>query len=188
EPNPVLASGFSPLLVAHYRAQAALIELLQSHGARASSVSGRDAPGWGAEGECFRDRLRARGELDVASRGDRIPTGIRAVDGLAPIETGMLVAVRGGAETGLTVLCAEVALRLQALGLPVTWWSTAPQPWFRAELETIAAGAGLAAEVAVAPRSRSCALRDRRSSCLPRKGDGPRWKLSCIGSRRRRRW
>lgn len=152
DPSRASAGGFTPLLVALHRGQDELAALLRSHGGEAPAVGGLDAEGWRLEGERFRARLRARGtKAGLEARGRLIPTGIRALDGWAPIETGMLVAVRGAAETGLMVLMGELGLRLQALGLPVTWWSTVPRPWFRAELETLAAGSGLDAEVVVGP-------------------------------------
>lgn len=59
----------------------------------------------------------------------RLVTGIRALDLLAPLERGTIVRVHGAAETGLTVLLAELAARFAAMGGHNVWTSGGTGNW-----------------------------------------------------------
>ena len=74
---------------------------------------------------------------------DRIVTGIKAIDLLAPLERGMLVRVHGPAETGLTVLLAELSARFAALGGHAVWTSGASKRWQGGVLDQMVADLGV---------------------------------------------
>lgn len=83
-------------------------------------------------------------------QGEPLETGIKAVDLFAPLERGMLVRVHGRAETGLMVLVGELSHALRRSGLDLVWASWLPRPWFKGELDTIAARSGLSPRVETA--------------------------------------
>jgi len=79
----------------------------------------------------------------VRISGTRFETGIKAIDLLAPLDAGMIVRVRGQAETGLMVLLAELTSRFDQ----AVWISFANQPWQKNELEAFAAECGIRPEI-----------------------------------------
>lgn len=85
-------------------------------------------------------RWRDRPQPSAASvDGDRITTGIKALDLWLPLERGAVVRVYGAAETGLTVLMSEIAGAIGRAGGRSVWTSWEPRPWHRRELEVLAA-------------------------------------------------
>jgi RNA polymerase sigma factor (sigma-70 family) len=75
--------------------------------------------------------------------GDRLHTGLAAVDlWLAP-HVHDLVRVTGAAETGLMVLLSELSHAFGAAGGQVVWTSWVPHPWHRHELEGVARRCGV---------------------------------------------
>ena len=70
--------------------------------------------------------------------GDRVTTGIKALDLWVPLERHDVVRVHGAAETGLTVLLSEIAGMIGRAGGRTVWTSWEPRPWHRRELEVLA--------------------------------------------------
>lgn len=139
--------GFTALHLARWRGQDALADRLEAAGAEPRpSVDGHTPANLAEAHQKLAAEVRGRA-LSSTAPGQALATGIRALDAFTPLRTGMTVRVHGAAETGLMVLLSELSLRLGWLGLPVSWVSWLPYPWYRGELETIAAGAGGVAEV-----------------------------------------
>ncbi len=73
----------------------------------------------------------------------RLVTGIRALDLLAPLERGTIVRVHGAAETGLTVLLAELSARFAAMGGHSVWTSGGTGAWQGPSLEEVVRDLGI---------------------------------------------
>jgi RNA polymerase sigma factor (sigma-70 family) len=83
-------------------------------------------------------------EPDAAATPEqRIVTGIRALDLLAPLERGTIVRVHGAAETGLTVLLAELAARFAAMGGHSVWTSGGAGTWQGPSLADVVVDLGI---------------------------------------------
>lgn len=134
DPNAPHRVGLTPLHVAHLRDDQASIAALLAAGAdpERRAANGRRPADWPPP-------ERPREPIEATT----IPTGIKAIDLLAPLAPGMLVRVQGAAETGLMVLLAELTYRLATRGLPSLWVTWEPQPWQRHELRELAARSGL---------------------------------------------
>ena len=74
----------------------------------------------------------------AALDGDRVTTGIKALDLWLPLKRHDVVRVHGAAETGLTVLLSEIAGAIGRAGGRTVWTSWEPRPWHRRELEVLA--------------------------------------------------
>ncbi len=83
---------------------------------------------------------------------DRLQTGIRALDLWMPIREGAVVRVHGAAETGLTVLLAELTAAVGAAGGITLWTGWQRHPWERRELSVLAARTGVDAHTEVMMR------------------------------------
>lgn len=136
-PNLGNARGWTPLHVATLRGQSEVVQRLRAAGAAPQL---RTTAGLGVEDLASAPLPPLR---DGLTEGRPLETGIKALDLLAPLQTGMRVHVQGAADTGLTVLLSEVSANLRRQGIPVTWVSPGGPPWVRAELEVLAAGRGL---------------------------------------------
>lgn len=135
-PNAQNRAGLGPLHLAELRGDAALCDLLVAHAAdpELATLDGT------TPAECARRALVAA-ELRPAAARLTLETGIKAIDLFTPLTPGALVRVHGAAETGLTVLIAELTRRLADLGDAVLWVTWDAATWPREEIE------GLAAEV-----------------------------------------
>jgi len=80
---------------------------------------------------------------------DRLQTGIKAVDLWMPVREGAVVRVHGAAETGLTVLLAELTAAVGAAGGTTVWTGWQRHPWEHRELSVLAARAGVDAHTEV---------------------------------------
>lgn len=135
-PNAQNRAGLAPLHLAELRGDAVLCDLLRAHAAD-PELPALDGT---TPAECGR-RARLAAELRPVAAKLTLETGIKAIDLLAPLTAGALVCVHGAAETGLTVLVAELTRRLAGLGGAVIWATWDAATWPREEIE------GLAAEV-----------------------------------------
>ncbi|MCA9621232.1 MAG: sigma-70 family RNA polymerase sigma factor [Myxococcales bacterium] len=75
--------------------------------------------------------------------GERLVTGIKAIDLWLPLTEGSVVLVHGPAETGLTVLLTELCAWIGRAGGRAVWSSWEPMRWHRREMETLVARAGV---------------------------------------------
>lgn len=130
DPTLANAAGYRPIDVAQLRGHDAVVAALAPHGA---PVARREDTPRGAR--------RA---------SDRIVTGIKAIDLLAPLERGMLVRVHGPAETGLTVLLAELSARFAEMGGHAVWTSGASKRWQGGVLDQMVADLGVTRATTVA--------------------------------------
>ena len=150
DPAATNAAGLTALHVAAMRGRVDLVERLLQHGA---DPDARDK-----EGTVAADRARAHGHADVLAllgaprptspetrvheAGERIETGIKALDLWVPLVRGSVIRVHGAAETGLMVLMSEIVRRFADRGGASVWATWERQPWHHKELETVAAEAG----------------------------------------------
>jgi RNA polymerase sigma-70 factor (ECF subfamily) len=133
------ANGETAVWAAARAGYDAVVERLQRAGARADQAFGA---GMTLEG------LRAwRRSPPAAPPMDGLSTGLRALDLWLPLQPHQVVRVHGAAETGLTVLLAELTLAMAAQGWATAWTSWEVHPWHRRELEVLAARYGLPADL-----------------------------------------
>ena len=93
---------------------------------------------------------RPSSEWAEPAKSPRIISGIKGIDFLAPLERNMLVRVHGPAETGLTVLLAELSRNIGLQGGRSVWTSGSAGRWQGAELAHIVAEYGVDKETTVA--------------------------------------
>lgn len=169
-------AGETPLFAAAVRGHAPVVERLLAAGASPSAAPGEASALEVAERRGHRHVAeRLRRALDADGRpalespcvarleGERIWTGIAAVDLLAPLRLGRSFCVHGAAETGLMVLLAEVTLRLSKAGMPARWLTWPRQGWQVGEYAQVAAQYGLPVvveELSGSADERAHALRD----------------------------
>lgn len=127
DPNATNRAGFDVARLARWRSDEALAE---AFGCRLSSPSGKP---W----------------VFVDPQRDLLQTGIKALDLWAPLNDGAVVRVHGAAETGLTVLLAEISSAVGAAGGKTVWTSWQRHAWERRELEALAARAAVERDVEV---------------------------------------
>ncbi len=150
--------GETPLFAAAIRGHAAVVERLLRAGADPEAKGKRPSPlqvalRRGHDGVVriltSRTGARSAGRLEPAAPlGFRIApeglwTGIAALDLLAPLVPGQRVRVLGPAETGLTVLLAELSLRASLAGWWVRWVTWPSSAWQRDEYAQVALRYGL---------------------------------------------
>lgn len=133
-PNAAPASGVTPLMVAAMRERRDVEELLLAAGANRERVdiNGRGVEDW---------RPVARPALQALPR---LSTGIAAIDLLAPLRVGDVLRVASAFGVGLTVLLAELAVRVVPPDGRTLWVLGPSRPFPRPAVTNALAEAGLA--------------------------------------------
>lgn len=137
DPNAQNRVGFAPLHLAELRADVALREILLAHGAD-PQLRAEDGT---TPSACAERRARTEESRPAAARLV-LETGIKAIDLFTPLTADALVRVHGQADTGLTVLIAELTRRLADRGDQVLWVTWDAATWPREEIEGLAAEVG----------------------------------------------
>lgn len=140
DPNRTNRAGYAALHIAYMRGHTALVPSLLQAGAdpQLQARCGRRPD------EC----VPPPAEADAGAQ-EKLHTGIKGLDLLAPLDHGMRVRVHGEADTGLMVLLTELSCRLVSRGWSCVWATHVAQPWQRYELSDTVAQAGLLNQVQV---------------------------------------
>jgi len=142
DPDAAASAGVTPLHVAAMRGRDDLARLLLAAGAdpRRADRGGRVPADWSAPGR-----------PPLAPAGDLVPTGIRAIDLLAPLRRGRAQRWPAAYGLGQFVVLAELA---GAVAPARTWWIGFEQGLVdRAEIEHLQRECGVPGAIRLAPRS-----------------------------------